>query len=196
MPQYPVTIAGNLTADPNFRATPTGNYVCEIRIAASRSIRDENQPSGWRDIDHLFINGELWGQLAENAAASLTKGMAVVATGRIVTQEWEETTQEAGETKTNRRQKIVLKVDRLGLDLSKYVASSRRTDVAQHRVEGLGVPELPNSEDLARKQPPLYGQSEGAENSLPDTRGTNTPGGRQDERELASAGAGGDTAPF
>lgn len=184
MPQYPVTIAGNLTADPIFRATPTGNYVCEIRIAASRSIRDDKEPSGWRDIDHLFINGELWGQLAENAAASLTKGMAVVATGRIVTQEWEETTQEAGEKKKTKRQKIMLKVDRLGLDLSRYVASSRRTDFTPHQVEGLGVPDLPNGEDLARKQSPAYGQSGAGENSLPDTR------------QLASAGAGGDTAPF
>lgn len=196
MPQYPVTIAGNLTADPNFRSTPSGNFVCEIRIAASRSIRDDKEASGWRDIDHLFINGELWGQLAENAAASLTKGMAVVATGRIVTQEWEEEVTDAGETKKVKRQKIMLKVDRLGLDLSRYVASSRRTDAAQHQVEGLGIPDLPNGEELARKQSSAYGQSESRDNRIPKGRPDASSEEPRGDRQFVAAGVGGDGAPF
>lgn len=188
MPQYPITIAGNLTAEPKIRTTPGGNFVCEIRIAASRSIRDDSQPSGWRDIDHLFINGEMWGQLAQNAAASLAKGMAVVATGRIVTQEWDEPSADTGETKPAKRQKIILKVDRLGLDLSKYVASTRRTDVAQHQVEGVDLPDLPDGDALVKKNassfaPADMSEHHPAENSF-------------EERQLAGAGAGGDTAPF
>lgn len=184
MPQYPVTIAGNLTNTPRFKTTPTGHSICEIRIAASRSIRDENEPSGWRDIDHLFINCELWGQLAENTAASLEKGMAVVATGRLVTQEWEEASADTGENKKVKRQKILLKVDRLGLDLSKYVASSRRTDVAQHQVEGIEVPEIPTGEALAQK----FQNADAGAAASGETR--------QESPQLAGVGAGSGEAPY
>ncbi|AKK11687.1 single-stranded DNA-binding protein [Corynebacterium uterequi] len=152
MANFPITIVGNLTKDPDVRDVPGGHTVGEIRIAASRSTRDESQPSGWREVDHLYVSGELWGQLALNAKASLSKGMCVIATGRLVTQEWEVDTEAPGDDK-KRRSRTVLKVDRLGLDLSRHVASSRRTDSLSHQAEGVDLPDLPDPTHQRRVDP-------------------------------------------
>lgn len=146
MPQHPITVVGNLTYDPTLTRLPSGAFTTELRIAASRSVRDEEQATGWRDIDHLFITGKLWGQLAQNAKASLRKGMPVIATGRIVTDEWEEPHPLGGDS--IKRQKITLKVERIGLDLTKYVVSSLRTDVVEHRVDGVPAPGMPEADKI------------------------------------------------
>lgn len=177
MPQHAITVTGNLTADPILKSLKTGALTTEIRIAASRSIRDEDAPTGWRDIDHLFITGKLWGQLAENAKASLCKGMPVIASGRIVTEEWVEVDKLTG--KEAPRQQIVMKVERIGLDLSKYVVSSKRTDIAEHQVDGLMTPGLPNTANLIDK------------NFAPDEQEAGSHPENAADSQFAGAGVGG-----
>ncbi|AWB82529.1 hypothetical protein C3B44_09335 [Corynebacterium yudongzhengii] len=150
MPQHPITLVGNLTSNPKLKRTSNDNLVGEIRLAASRSVRDL-QTDTWRDVDNLYITGEMWGQLATNAKASLVKGMSVVVTGRIVTEEWKETiyTDSFGKQADVNRQKIKLKIERLGVDLSKHIVSSLRTDHATHKAhEALDAPEMPKVDEL------------------------------------------------
>ena len=77
-----ITIAGNLTRDPEVRTTSSNKAVANFSIAAS--TRAYNRDTGqWEDGDTLFMNCSAWGELANHIAASLAKGMRVIAQGRL-----------------------------------------------------------------------------------------------------------------
>ena len=78
----PITVVGNLVADPELRFTPNGAAVANFRIASTprQFNRDTNQ---WEDGDPLFLTCNCWRQMAENAAESLAKGMRVIVTGNL-----------------------------------------------------------------------------------------------------------------
>jgi single-strand DNA-binding protein len=84
----PLTIIGNLTADPELRFTGTGTAVAAFTVAASRRVYD--QASGqWEDGDTLFLRCSAWRDLADHAAESLTKGTRVIVTGRLKQRQYE-----------------------------------------------------------------------------------------------------------
>jgi len=83
-----ITVAGNLTADPDLRYTTPGTAVASFTVAASRRVWDAGA-SQWRDGDTLFLRCSAWRQLAEHAAESLTKGTRVLVTGRLRQREYE-----------------------------------------------------------------------------------------------------------
>lgn len=78
----PITIVGNLVADPELRFTPSGAAVANFRIASTPRTfnRETNQ---WEDGEALFLTCNVWRQMAENVAESLSKGMRVIVTGRL-----------------------------------------------------------------------------------------------------------------
>src|SRR5436305_10475842 len=78
----PITIAGNLVADPELRYTQTGQAVATFRVASTPRFRD-NATGEWKDGDSLFLSCNVWRQAAENAAESLQRGMRVIVSGRL-----------------------------------------------------------------------------------------------------------------
>lgn len=78
----PITIVGNLVADPELRYTPSGAAVTNFRVA-STPRRFDSQANQWVDGDALFLTCIIWRQAAENVANSLTKGDRVIVTGRL-----------------------------------------------------------------------------------------------------------------
>jgi single-strand DNA-binding protein len=82
MSENSVTLVGNLTEDPELRYTAQGAAVANFRIAVSKRIRDP-QTNEWKDGDTSFFRINVWRQLAENVAESLTKGTRVVVTGTV-----------------------------------------------------------------------------------------------------------------
>lgn len=78
----PITVVGNIVADPELRFTPSGAAVANFRIASTPRAfnRDTNQ---WEDGEALFLTCNVWRQAAENVAESLTKGMRVIVNGRL-----------------------------------------------------------------------------------------------------------------
>ena len=78
----PITVVGNLVADPELRFTPQGLAVANFRIASTPRTynRDTNQ---WEDGEALFLTCNVWRSVAENVAESLTKGMRVIVNGRL-----------------------------------------------------------------------------------------------------------------
>ena len=68
---------GNLTDDPFVTKFSSDKVNTRLRLASSRRTRHTNSSSEfeWRDGDTVYINIELWGQLAINASKSLKKGM-------------------------------------------------------------------------------------------------------------------------
>ncbi|MDO5373527.1 MAG: single-stranded DNA-binding protein [Corynebacterium glutamicum] len=84
----PITVVGNLVADPELRFTPSGAAVCNFRMASTpRSFN--RQTNQWEDGEALFLTVNVWRQAAENVAESLSKGMRVIVTGRLKQRSYE-----------------------------------------------------------------------------------------------------------
>jgi len=84
----PITVVGNLVADPELRFTPAGQPVATFRVASTPRMRDAASGE-WRDGDSLFLTCNVWRQAAENVAESLQRGMRVIVTGRLKQRNYE-----------------------------------------------------------------------------------------------------------
>jgi single-strand DNA-binding protein len=84
----PITVVGNLVADPELRFTPSGQPVATFRVASTPRIMDR-QTNEWKDGDSLFLTCNVWRQAAENVAESLQRGMRVIVTGRLKQRNYE-----------------------------------------------------------------------------------------------------------
>jgi single-strand DNA-binding protein len=107
------TITGNLTAEPELRFTASGRPVASFTIANTPRFPDES--GQWKDGETWFVRCSAWGDLAENVVNSLSKGTAVVATGRLRARTWE--TKEG-----EKRATVELTVDDIGPSLRRNVA--------------------------------------------------------------------------
>lgn len=80
-----ITVVGNLTRDPELRYTQSGKATVTVGVAVNRSYQVNGE---WQEAT-TYMNVVAWDQLAENIAASLTKGARVMATGRLDVREYE-----------------------------------------------------------------------------------------------------------
>lgn len=80
---------GRLTADPELRQTNNGTPVANFRLAQNDATWDE-QTRDWKTTTQLFLTVTCWEQLAEQAAATLTKGDQVLVHGKLRTREWQD----------------------------------------------------------------------------------------------------------
>lgn len=77
-----ITVVGNLTADPELRTTGSGASVASFTIAST--ARTFNRQTGQFDEGQtLFMRCSAWRDLANHCAQSLSKGMRVIAQGRL-----------------------------------------------------------------------------------------------------------------
>jgi len=83
-----VTVVGNLTNDPELRFTPSGAAVASFTIASNSRYLDKTT-NEWKDADPVYMRCSVWRQYAENVAESLSKGMRVIATGRLKQRSYE-----------------------------------------------------------------------------------------------------------
>ena len=84
----PITIVGNLVADPELRFTASGQPVATFRVASTPRVMDR-QTNEWKDGDSLFLTCNVWRQAAENVAESLQRGMRVIVSGRLKQRNYE-----------------------------------------------------------------------------------------------------------
>jgi single-strand DNA-binding protein len=82
-----VVLTGNLTADPELRALPSGSSLCKLRVACN--TRRKNSSTGEWDDKPNYFNVTVWGAQGKNAAQYLTKGRPVAIDGRLEWHEWE-----------------------------------------------------------------------------------------------------------
>lgn len=82
-----VTISGNLTRDPELRATAGGFSVLTFSVAVNE--RRKNQQSGeWEDRPN-FIDCTMLGKRAESVAKHISKGSKVAVDGKLRWSQWE-----------------------------------------------------------------------------------------------------------
>lgn len=103
-----ITVVGNLTADPELRYTQSGLAVANFNIAQTPREKDGNE---YKDGEPIFFRASVWREFAENVAASLTKGMRVVAQGRMKVQRYDK------RDGSGQGEALVLEVDSIGPDL-------------------------------------------------------------------------------
>jgi single-strand DNA-binding protein len=112
-----ITVIGNLTADPGLRFTGSGTAVAHFTIASTPRTFDA-KAGEWTDGETLFLSATAWNGTAEHAAASLTKGMRVIATGTLKTRSY---TTKTGEGRT------VIELEDIGPSLRRAIAEVTRT---------------------------------------------------------------------
>jgi single-strand DNA-binding protein len=113
------TVIGNLTADPELRSTGSGTAVAHFTIASTPKIFDPRTGT-WVRGDTVYVAVTAWRGVAEHAAASLTKGMRVIASGTLKSRSYRTKTGEEG-TVTE------LEVEDIGPSLRRSTAVIART---------------------------------------------------------------------
>jgi len=83
-----VILVGNLGADPEMRATNSGDAICNLRIATSESWKDKT--SGDKRETTEWHRVVMYRKLAEIAGQYLRKGASVYIEGRIRTRKWQD----------------------------------------------------------------------------------------------------------
>ncbi len=81
-----VFLLGNLTRDPDLRGLPSGQSVCELRLAVNRRYVSNGQEVD----DTCFVDVVVWGKSAANCKQFLTKGSQVMVEGRLQLDQWED----------------------------------------------------------------------------------------------------------
>lgn len=114
----PITIVGNLTGDPELKYTPSGKPVTDVRIASTPRVYDK-ATNKWVDGDGLFLTCNIWGEMALNAAETLTKGMRVIVQGTLAQRSYENRNGE-------KRTVYEVRVDEVGPSLKFATAQVRR----------------------------------------------------------------------
>jgi len=134
-----ITLVGNLTRDPELRFTANGRAVASFGIAVGRRYQVNGE---WKE-QTSFFNVSVWGDLGENAAASLSKGNRIVVTGRLEQREY--TTREG-----DKRTAIDVIADDLGPSLRWATAQVERTprkDGGTKKTEGENIPVVEDSDE-------------------------------------------------
>ena len=75
-----VILMGNLTRDVEMRTTAGGQTVANFSLAVTRSWRDQN---GQQQDQTSFINCVAWGKAGEIIAQYVSKGQALLVSGRL-----------------------------------------------------------------------------------------------------------------
>ncbi|QIG78203.1 hypothetical protein BIBE0010001c01_00017 [Bifidobacterium phage BigBern1] len=126
-----ITVVGNLTADPEVRTTSNGGMVANLTIASTP--RQFNRNSGqWENGDALFLRCSAWDTqyhpTASNIQASLTKGMRVIAQGRLVQRSYQD-------REGNNRTVVEMRLDEIGPALTRNTAQVTRNGNGQHQAQ-------------------------------------------------------------
>lgn len=113
--ETPITLVGNITADPELRFTPSGAAVAKFTVASTPRFYDKAS-NEWKDGDTLFLTCNAWRGMGENIAESLTKGTRVIVQGRLK--------QRSYETKEGEKRTVYeVEVDDIGPSLARATAT-------------------------------------------------------------------------
>lgn len=111
-----LTIAGNLTRDPQLRFLANERCVANFGLANNRRFK-----SGDEDREEvIFLDCEVWGTTAERIGKYFSKGKPIIVEGRLKQETW--TDKKDG----TRRSKVVLLVEKFH-----FVPDASRRDQAQ-----------------------------------------------------------------
>lgn len=133
-----VVISGNLTRDPELRATGSGMNVLKLGVAVND--RRKNQQTGeWEDVPN-FVDVTVFGNRAEALSRFLSKGSKVAIEGKLRWSQWEN---QQGE----KRSKLEVVADEVEF------LSSRDSGSGSHSQAPAGPANDSGSDDLGEEIP-------------------------------------------
>ncbi|MFB9733187.1 single-stranded DNA-binding protein [Ornithinimicrobium kibberense] len=181
--ETPITVVGNLTADPELRFTPSGAAVANFTVASTPRQFDR-QANEFKDGETLFMRCSVWREAAENASESLSKGMRVIVTGRLVSRSWQ--TNE-GENRTV----MEMQVDEVGPSLRYATAQVTKTQRGSGGQGGGGWGGQQGGQPGGGQQAGGWGQPQGQPGGQPQAQpaGGQQGGGQPDADPWATGGA-------
>ena len=153
-----VMIAGNLTRDPQMRATQSGTQILSFGVAVND--RRRNPQSGeWEDVPN-FIDCVVFGNRADALQRFLTKGMKVAIEGKLRWSQWENDGQ--------KRSKIEVIVDEI--EFMSRQGQGEAQNQPQSQQPNNYTNQYQNGSYSASQQPQNgYQQSTGYQSDLSDT---------------------------
>ncbi|GEC08505.1 single-stranded DNA-binding protein [Streptomyces spinoverrucosus] len=151
--ETPITIVGNLAADPELRFTAGGDAIARFSVASTPRTYDK-ATGQWRDGTAMFLRCTAWRDLANHVAESLTKGTRVVVTGRLRQHNWQN---EQGEN----RSMLALEVDDIGPSL-------RFATAKVERVQRNGAASGPATDAWSTAAPAAAGAAKGSGSGFSD----------------------------
>lgn len=80
-------IAGNLTRDPELRATPSGAQVASFSVAVNRVFKGAD---GNQQEQVSYLDCSAWGRAGETIAQYCKKGSGIIVTGRLEQRSWDD----------------------------------------------------------------------------------------------------------
>lgn len=115
-----VLISGNLTRDPELRATASGTQVLSFGVAVNDRRRN-SQTGEWEDYPN-FVDVTMFGNRAEAVSRYLRKGMKVAIEGKLRYSSWQ--TQDG-----SKRSKLEVVADEIEFMAQQQQQSSPQPDV-------------------------------------------------------------------
>ncbi|MDY5839844.1 MAG: single-stranded DNA-binding protein [Corynebacterium camporealensis] len=204
MSQLPITINGHVAKEPELTKYAGDKFKTRMRVASSRRYVERNddkekknqspdsadpqaaqQSSNgpiWRDTDNLFIEVEMWGQLAINVRRCVEKGMPVIVMGALNSYEW---TDEQGKN----RERVVIRAQFVGLDLNKFVIGAHKVE---RSMNPLKLPLPGDREDELTPDRDFSNAAEAAEKEAAE--GESAQGASQSSAQDATKDSAKDTA--
>lgn len=80
-----VILTGNLTRDPELRATASGTFVLQFSIAVNDRVKEGGE---WKDRPNFF-DCTMFGTRAESLSKFLSKGSKIAVQGKLHWSQWE-----------------------------------------------------------------------------------------------------------
>lgn len=109
-----ITITGNITRAPELKLLGSKHNV-KVGVAVNRRFQRNGE---WEEVTSYF-DVIAWGTLAENVSTSLTKGSAIIVTGRLEQRSYDD-------KDGNKRSVVEIVADAIGPDLNRQVATVER----------------------------------------------------------------------
>ena len=113
----PITIMGNVTADPELTFTANGQARLAFSVATNHVWYDQNNEKQEKVSYHNVV---AWRYLAEHAARSLEKGIAVVVFGRLEQRSYED-------KEGNKRSAVEIVAEEVAISTKSIESLERRT---------------------------------------------------------------------
>lgn len=135
--------------DPEIRYAPSGVAVTRMRIVASSRKKNE-QTGEWEDDKQAWLTAVSFKRVAENVAESFVKGDLVMVTGKLQTEEWQD-------SEGNNRLSVNVVVDNIGMSAAFNKVSSDKAERPSQgqQQQGGGQPQNQQQQDpWASNAPP------------------------------------------
>lgn len=153
MSSAPVTITGNLTADPEVRYFDSGAAKLTFSVAVNNYWTDAK---GEKQEKTSFFNVIAWRNLAEDGSSVLTKGIRVTVSGRLEQESWDD--KETGK----KRSAVHVLADEIGISV-RNIESFERKQKAQTEGGAQSPKSRPQVKAVAKVGGPRQDAFEGEE---------------------------------